>query len=85
MIPKWAGFATPGHAMVIGIIVLSVSIAINGEPIFARSAVNRGEQPSGFTKYEVDDGSTVLHKPEDGAVKLAIQLLKTIKEQGVSR
>jgi hypothetical protein len=62
--------------------MLSVSIAINGEPIFARSAVNKGEQPSGFTKYLIDDGTTVLHKPSDGAVKLAIALLKTIKEQG---
>ncbi len=65
--------------------MLSVSICINGQPIYARTAVNQGEQPSGFTKYLLDDGSTVLHKPEDGAVALAIQLLKTIKEQGVSR
>ena len=65
--------------------MISVSIAINSEPIFARSAVNRGEQPSGYTKYEVDDGSTLLHKPDDGAVALAIQMLKTIKEQGASR
>jgi hypothetical protein len=64
--------------------MLSVAICINGQPIFARTAVNQGVQPSGYTKYLVDDGSTVLHKPEDGAVALAIHLLKTIKEQGVS-
>lgn len=62
--------------------MISVSIAINGEPIYARTAVNRGEQPSGFTKYLIDDGSTVLHKRSDGAVALAIQMLRTIKEQG---
>ena len=58
---------------------VSVSICINGHPIHARTAVNHGEQPSGFTKYLLDDGSTVLHKPGDGVVALAIQLLKSIK------
>jgi hypothetical protein len=61
---------------------VSVSICINGQPIHARTAVNHGEQPSGFTKFLLDDGSTVLHKPGDGVVALAIQLLKSIKENG---
>ena len=65
--------------------MLTVSISINGEPIFARTAVNRGVQPSGFTRYEVDDGSSVLHKREDGAVNLAVALLKTINEPGVNQ
>jgi len=65
--------------------MLSVSIALNGEPIYARTAVNQGEQPGGLTEYLIDDGSIVLHKREDGAVALAIQILQTIKEQGVSR
>lgn len=66
--------------------MISVSIAINGEPIFARSANNIGEvQPKGHSKYLLDDGSTLIHRREDGAVKLAIEMLKTIKEQGVSR
>lgn len=66
--------------------VISVSIAINGEPIFARSATNVGDvKPNGHSKYLVDDGSTLIHRRDDGAVKLAIELLRTIKEQGVSR
>ena len=66
--------------------VISVSISINGEPIFARSATNVGDvQPRGHSKYLIDDGSTLIHRRDDGAVKLAIELLKTIKEQGVSR
>lgn len=64
--------------------MISVSIAINGEPIFARSAVNVGTQSCGRTKYSLDDGTSLLHKREDGAVRLAIEMLKTIKEPGVS-
>ncbi len=73
------------QSIVYGVMKLSVSICIDGQPIYARTAVDQGEQPSGFTKYLLDDGSTVLHKPEYGEVALAIQLLKTIKEQDVSR
>ena len=64
---------------------VSVSICINGQPIYARTAVNQGEQPSGFTKYLLDDGSTVLHKTGDGTVALAIQVLKSIKEHHGTR
>ncbi len=60
--------------------MITVAIMINGNPIMARSAVNRGEVSNGFTKYELDDGSTLLHKLEEGAAKLAIAMLKTIKE-----
>lgn len=63
--------------------MLSVSICINGNPIMARSAVNQGTVSNGFDKYLLDDGSTLLHKPGDGAVELAIEMLKTIKEQGI--
>lgn len=57
--------------------MISVSIAINGEPIYARSAVNRIEETG---KYVVDDGSFIEHNPDDGAVALAIKMLETIKE-----
>ena len=55
--------------------MLTVSIAINGVTIMARSAVNTGKTvcpSSRVTKYAVDDGSFVLHDPKDGAVALEI-------------
>lgn len=60
--------------------MITVSISINGEPIFTRTAVNQDAEGNDCT-YLVDDGSTVQHKRTEGAVKLAIKLLKTIKEQ----
>ncbi len=60
--------------------VISVSIQINGYPIMARSAVNKGTVKDGKTKYQVDDGTIVWHDPLDGAVPLAVQLLQTIKD-----
>ena len=60
--------------------MISVAIMINGNPIMARSAVNV-ETMGDTCKYDVDDGSEIFHKPEDGAVKLAIEMLKTIKEE----
>ena len=63
--------------------MISVAIMINGNPIMARSAVNEGEaRASKKCRYRLDDGQDILHDPEDGAVKLAIEMLKTIKEQG---
>lgn len=57
--------------------MITVSIAINGEPIYARTAVNRLEEVG---KYVLDDGKYLEHDPGDGAVKLAIKMLKTIQE-----
>lgn len=63
--------------------MLTIAILINGQPIMARSAVNTGKVlANGCVVYEVDDGSKVQHRPENGAVKLAEKLLKTIKEKG---
>jgi hypothetical protein len=62
--------------------MLTVAILINGHPIMARSAVNTGKTlVDGCVVYSVDDGSKIHHRPENGAVKLAEKLLKTIKEQ----
>lgn len=62
--------------------MLTVAILVNGQPIMARSAANTGKVlGDGCIVYEVDDGSKVYHRPQDGAVKLAAKLLKTIKEQ----
>jgi hypothetical protein len=65
--------------------MLTVAILINGQPIMARSAVNTGKVlGDGCVVYAVDDGSKIHHRPENGAVKLAEKLLKTIKEQKAS-
>ena len=64
--------------------MLTVVILINGQPLMARSAVNSGCLAQwGNIGYDVDDGTVIYHNPDDGAVALAIELLKTIKEQGV--
>lgn len=57
--------------------MLTVSILINGEPIYTRSVVNRIAKKGG---YVCDDGTIIRHDPDDGAVKLAIKALKTIHE-----
>ena len=62
--------------------MISVAIMINGNPITARSAVNEGQaRGSKKIRYRLDDGSEILHCPQDGAVNLAIEMLKTIKAQ----
>lgn len=61
--------------------MITVAILINGKPIMARSAVNKGQQCGHECRYAVDDGSVILHDPSHGAVPLAIALLQTIKEQ----
>lgn len=63
--------------------MITVSIAINGRVIFARSAVNQGLRENGLTLYAQDDGHTLMHRREDGAVALAMQMLGKIHEQGV--
>lgn len=60
--------------------MITVAILINGQPIIARSAVNKGVGADGLTRYAVDDGSEIFHRRDDGAVPLAIQMLQTIKE-----
>jgi hypothetical protein len=57
--------------------MLTVSISINGEPIFARTVVNRLAETGA---YLCDDGSKIKHDPDEGAVALAIKALRTIKE-----
>lgn len=60
--------------------MITVSILINGQPLFTRSAVNQQRLPSGHCEYLLDDGTAIEHMPEHGAVILAIKMLKTIKE-----
>ena len=64
--------------------MITVAILINGQPIVTRSATNQGKPPggvpSGATAYFVDDGTVIHHRREDGAINLAIAMLKTVKE-----
>lgn len=62
--------------------MITVNILINGQPIFARSAHRRTKRhdKNGKHAYLTDAGEIVYHDYDDGAVKLAIKLLKTIKE-----
>lgn len=57
--------------------MMTVSISVNGDVIYARTVVNRVKEIGG---YVCDDGSIIAHDPEDGAVKLAIKALETIRE-----
>ena len=60
--------------------MITVAILINGQAIMARSAVNKGDLKGKKNRYVVDTGVSLWHNPDDGAVKLAIEMLKTIKE-----
>lgn len=57
--------------------MIGVYITINGEPIFARTAVNRLKERG---VYVQDDGIELKHDPDEGAVALAIKMLETIKD-----
>lgn len=64
--------------------MITVSIAINGNPIITRSA-KRIEGNEGETcKYKVDDGRIVEHEYNDGASKLAIKLLEGVKDEEIT-
>lgn len=60
--------------------MITVALLINGNPLAARSAVNTGKKKGKNVIYRNDDGGKILHNPDDGAVKLAIKMLETIKE-----
>lgn len=57
--------------------MITVSISINGEPIYTRTAVNRLETDG---HYILDTGERILHNPDDGAVALAQKMLATIAD-----
>jgi hypothetical protein len=70
--------------------VITVAIMINGKVIYSRSARNITEEATseknsgvygkGTQTYKLDTGEVINSKFEDGAVKLAIKMLKTIQE-----
>jgi len=62
--------------------MITVSILINGQPLFTRTAVRQIEpSSSNYREYLLDTGETISHNPKKGAIPLAIKMLKTIKEQ----
>lgn len=56
--------------------MITVSIAINGEVIFARTAVNRLKEHG---VYILDTGERIHHNPDEGAVALAHKMLASIE------
>lgn len=64
--------------------MITVSVAINGHVIIARSARNVKDlkitKTSHICQYKVDDGSVIEHDRFDGAVVLAKKMLETVKE-----
>lgn len=62
--------------------MITVTIAINDQVIYARSAVNKGyiDDVSDICAYAVDEGSTIEHSRGAGAIVLAKAMLDTIKE-----
>ena len=57
--------------------MLTVCIFVNGKPIYTRTVVNRIKEKG---VYICEDGSEIVHDPDDGAIKLAIKALETVKE-----
>lgn len=63
--------------------LITVTVSINGTPILLRSATNvtkPGVPDSEDHIYKVDDGRIIRHRRDKGAAKLAIEMLKGIKE-----
>lgn len=62
--------------------MITVSIMINGQPIFTRSAHRRTKRHAKGNQqaYLLDDNSVVYHDIDKGAIPLAIKMLKSIKE-----
>lgn len=58
--------------------MITVQILINGEVIYARTAVNRLRE---LGHYVLDTGERIIHEPDDGAVALAIKMLHTIEDK----
>ena len=63
--------------------MITVSILINGKPIFTRSATRQEDYVFEIDQntYKVDTGEIIKHNYKDGVVVLAKKLLDTIKEE----
>lgn len=68
--------------------MISVTIFINGNPIITRSASRTKDglgKDKDYSEYTSDDGTKIWHVPEDGAIALAIKMLKNVEEVGVKK
>jgi hypothetical protein len=66
--------------------MITVAILLNGYPLIARSAHRRTSRHNkdGKNAYLLDTGEIIYHTYEEGAIKLAIKMLKTIKERNIT-
>lgn len=62
------------------LVVITVNILINGKTIFTRSARNMGKAQADLHRYKTDAGVILYHLRDEGAVRLAVKMLETIKE-----
>ncbi len=59
--------------------MITVSILLNGRPIYTRTAVNQGKDgQNGGRLYRTDCGSVIEHDRGDGAIALAHKMLQLI-------
>lgn len=61
--------------------MITVSILINTQPIYTRSATNISKDDNQPQRYRLDTGEIIYHTQSDGAVELARKLLDTIQEE----
>jgi len=59
--------------------MLNITIHVNGQTVYSRSARNIDDTDK-INKYQCDDGSIIEHNPDDGIVLLAKKMLDTITE-----
>ena len=58
--------------------MITVTILINGKSIITRSAKRILGEEGELCKYVVDDGKTIDHHTQDGAVELSIKMLRGV-------
>lgn len=60
--------------------MITVSILINGQPLYTRSAFRLEGKQGEVCKYKCDDGSIIIHNYDDGAIELGHKQLQNLKE-----
>jgi len=64
--------------------MITVSISINGEPIFTRSVKNQSKtNTKNQTLYITDANDKIWHEQSEGAIELAKKMLDTIKLENI--
>lgn len=63
--------------------MITVTVAINGNVLVHRGAVNVSEEGLADDRvhtYKSDDGTVIKHRRDEGAVALAIKMLRRVRE-----